>query len=255
VSLCGFIPSLVGNPSQWYRVFTSMFLHADFFHILFNMYFLCVFGRAVESILGKSRFLLLYLAAGIFASIFHTAFSFIGGLSAYTVPAIGASGAISGILGAYLARATLFGIIPMFATAFILLGSFPPVSAFLMTCITLFLTFLALCQIGVIMSSAILLFKDVSAVMSILNFLFQIATGMFVPLQFMPDPLRILAFLIPLTHGIDLSRHFIMGTSTVWPMEVELGMLLAFILGFGLLAKAAIFHLERKAKKEGLALA
>jgi len=80
VSICGFIPSLAETPSQWYRVFTSMFLHADFFHILFNMYFLYVFGRAVESILGKSRFLLLYLAAGIFASIFHTAFSFIGGL-------------------------------------------------------------------------------------------------------------------------------------------------------------------------------
>ncbi|MBO3840844.1 MAG: ABC transporter permease [Candidatus Brockarchaeota archaeon] len=150
---------------------------------------------------------------------------------------------------------TLFGIIPMFATAFILLGSFPPLPAFLMTCITLLLTFLALCQIGVIMSSAILLFKDVSAVMSILNFLFQIATGMFVPLQFMPDPLKIIAFLIPLTHGIDLSRHFIMGTSTVWPVEIEIGMLIAFTLGFGLLAKAAIFHLERKAKKEGLALA
>lgn len=102
VSLCGFIPSLAETPSQWYRVFTSMFLHADFFHILFNMYFLYVFGRAVESTLGKLRFLLLYLAAGVFASIFHTAFSFIGGLSAYTVPAIGASGAISGILGAYL---------------------------------------------------------------------------------------------------------------------------------------------------------
>ncbi|MEM2087048.1 MAG: rhomboid family intramembrane serine protease [Thermoproteota archaeon] len=102
VSMGGFIPSLIETPFQWYRVFTSMFLHADFFHILFNMYFLYVFGRAVESILGKLRFLLLYLTAGVAASIFHTAFSFLGGLSAYTVPAIGASGAISGILGAYL---------------------------------------------------------------------------------------------------------------------------------------------------------
>ncbi|NHV98498.1 MAG: ABC transporter permease [Thaumarchaeota archaeon] len=150
---------------------------------------------------------------------------------------------------------TLFGIIPMFATAFILLGSLPSPSALLMTCVSLFLTFLALCQIGVIMSSAILIFKDISAVMSILNFLFQIATGMFVPLQFMPDPIRILAFLIPITHGIDLSRHFILGTSTVWPVEVELGMLFVFIIGIGLVAKASTFYLERKAKKEGLALA
>jgi len=150
---------------------------------------------------------------------------------------------------------TLFGIIPMFATALILLGSLPPVPALLMTCVVLLLTFLALCQIGVIMSSAILLFKDISAIMSFLNFLFQIGTGMFVPLQFMPEQLKTLAFLIPLTHGIDLSRHFIIGTSTVWPVEVELGMLFVFIIGIGLLSKASIFYLEKKAKREGLALA
>jgi membrane associated rhomboid family serine protease len=102
VNLGGFVPSLIETPSQWYRVFTSMFLHADPFHIFFNMYFLYLFGRAVESVLGKSRFLTLYLASGIVASLFHAAFSFIGGPSAYVIPAIGASGAISGVLGAYL---------------------------------------------------------------------------------------------------------------------------------------------------------
>ncbi|MDW8034716.1 MAG: ABC transporter permease, partial [Nitrososphaerota archaeon] len=147
---------------------------------------------------------------------------------------------------------TLFGIIPMFAIAFILLGSLPIPLSLLMACLTLFLTFFALCQIGVMMSSAILLLKDVSAVMSILNFLFQITTGMFVPLQFMPDPLKILAFLIPLSHGIDLSRHFIMGTSTVWPVELEVIMLLVLTLLFGILAKFSTSYLERKAKKDGL---
>lgn len=102
VSLGGFIPSIIENPFQWYRIFTSMFLHADFFHIFFNMYFLYIFGRAVERFLGRLRFLLLYLISGIVASIFHSAFGFLGGFSAYAVPAIGASGAISGILGAYL---------------------------------------------------------------------------------------------------------------------------------------------------------
>lgn len=150
---------------------------------------------------------------------------------------------------------TLFGIIPMFATALIILGNFPVPSSFLMAGVTLFLTFLVLCQIGVMMSSAILLFKDVSALMSILNFLFQIATGMFVPLQFMPDPLRNFAFFIPLTHGIDLSRHFIMGTNTVWPVELEFIMLLVSTIFFGAMAKFSIARLERKAKEEGLALA
>ncbi|MEM2247571.1 MAG: rhomboid family intramembrane serine protease [Thermoproteota archaeon] len=102
VSLGGFVPSLIETPSQWYRILTSMFLHADLFHIFFNMYFLYLFGRAVENALGKLRFLILYLISGIIASVFHTAFSFIGGPTAYAIPAIGASGAISGVLGAYL---------------------------------------------------------------------------------------------------------------------------------------------------------
>jgi len=102
VSAGGFVPSLVAMPIQLYRIFSSMFLHADFFHILFNMYFLYLFGRAVEEALGKWRYLALYFISGIVASIFHTAFSFIGGAAAYVIPAIGASGAISGVLGAYL---------------------------------------------------------------------------------------------------------------------------------------------------------
>ncbi len=79
-----------------------MFLHADFFHILFNMYFLYLFGRAAEEALGRIRYLALYFVSGIAASIFHAAFSFLGGATAYVIPAIGASGAISGVLGAYL---------------------------------------------------------------------------------------------------------------------------------------------------------
>jgi hypothetical protein len=102
VSAGGFVPSLITMPSQWYRIFASMFLHADFFHILFNMYFLYLFGRAVENVLGRLRYLTLYLVSGIAACIFHTAFSFLGGFTAYVIPAIGASGAISGVLGAYL---------------------------------------------------------------------------------------------------------------------------------------------------------
>ena len=102
VSAGGFVPALIAMPTQLYRIFSSMFLHADFFHILFNMYFLYLFGRAVEEALGKLRFLALYLVSGVAASIFHTAFSFLGGASAYVIPASGASGAISGVLGAYL---------------------------------------------------------------------------------------------------------------------------------------------------------
>ncbi len=99
----GFIPILLlQNPANAYRIFTSMFLHAGIIHIFFNMYFLYIFGKAVENTIGSIRFLILYFISGIAASIFHTAFSILQGASALAIPAIGASGAISGVLGSYL---------------------------------------------------------------------------------------------------------------------------------------------------------
>ena len=102
VSSGGFVPALFDDLTQVYRVFSSMFLHGDIFHIFFNMYFLYIFGRAVEDVLGSLRYLVLYFISGISATLFHVTFSFLGGLSSYAIPAIGASGAISGVLGAYL---------------------------------------------------------------------------------------------------------------------------------------------------------
>lgn len=102
VNAGGYVPALASDPYQLYRVLTSMFLHGDIFHIFFNMYFLYIFGRAVEDALGHGRYLLLYFASGVAASIFHTAFSLLGGLNSFAIPAVGASGAISGVLGAYL---------------------------------------------------------------------------------------------------------------------------------------------------------
>ncbi len=99
----GFIPILLlQDISNVYRIFTSMFLHADILHIFFNMYFLYIFGKAIENTIGSVRFLILYLISGIAATVFHTAFSMLQGPSALAIPAIGASGAISGVLGAYL---------------------------------------------------------------------------------------------------------------------------------------------------------
>ena len=95
-------PVLLLEPSQWYRLLTCMFLHADIFHILFNMYFLYIFGREVESTLGTGKFLALYFISGLAASFFHIAFTPITGIHTVIIPALGASGAISGVLGAYL---------------------------------------------------------------------------------------------------------------------------------------------------------
>ncbi|MBO3804140.1 MAG: ABC transporter permease [Candidatus Brockarchaeota archaeon] len=150
---------------------------------------------------------------------------------------------------------TIFGLLPMFALAVLLLGALPSPMAMAMMSISVILTFLALCQVGVVIASALLALKNVNALMQAFNFLLQIATGMFVPVQFMPEPIKALAFALPMTHGIDLSRHFILGTSTVWPVEVELAGLVILLLVFGALAKFSTAYLERKAKMEGLSLA
>lgn len=80
---------------EWWRLFTPMFLHADFMHLLFNMFALFVFGPELEKLIGKMRFLTLYLLAGVFANI-ATFF-----IHDYSYLHVGASGAIFGLFGAY----------------------------------------------------------------------------------------------------------------------------------------------------------
>ena len=83
-------------PSPALTIFTSMFLHGGFFHIAGNMLYLWIFGNNVEDTLGHGRFMIFYLASGIAAAAAQT---LVGPDS--QVPMIGASGAISGVLGAY----------------------------------------------------------------------------------------------------------------------------------------------------------
>jgi len=81
----------------WATMFSSMFLHGDWMHFLGNMLFLWVFGDNVEDRLGHFRYLLFYLAAGTAACLLQTIID-----TGSEVPVIGASGAIAGVLGAYL---------------------------------------------------------------------------------------------------------------------------------------------------------
>ncbi len=94
----GFVPRLFwADPlGQGYRLVTSQFLHGGFAHILGNLWFLWVFGDNVEDRLGRGRFLLFYLAGGALAAVTQGVFN-----PGSAVPMIGASGAISGVLGAY----------------------------------------------------------------------------------------------------------------------------------------------------------
>jgi membrane associated rhomboid family serine protease len=113
----GEIPALVMQGKQLHTIITSMFLHADLWHIVGNMVYLFVFGDNVEDRFGHTKFLLLYLAFGIVGGLTHSAVAVMfGGIDAI-VPAIGASGAVSGILASYVLffpNARIISIVPSF---------------------------------------------------------------------------------------------------------------------------------------------
>jgi membrane associated rhomboid family serine protease len=84
-------------PAEIASLFTSMFLHGGWLHLAGNMLYLWIFGNNIEDSMGHLRFVIFYLIAGIAAAGVHIYFN-----PASTVPTIGASGAVSGVLGAYL---------------------------------------------------------------------------------------------------------------------------------------------------------
>jgi len=83
--------------ATWETLITSQFLHAGWLHILGNMLYLWVFGDNIEDVMGSFLYLLFYLFSGIVAGLAQVLV-----LGPSTIPAIGASGAIAGVLGAYL---------------------------------------------------------------------------------------------------------------------------------------------------------
>lgn len=108
--------SFTGQPTglpfpAWVTLITSQFLHGGFLHVAGNMLFLWIFGNNVEDKLGHVKFLIFYLACGILAGLSQWFFS------AYSVvPSLGASGAIAGVMGAYILRfpqAEILTLIPL----------------------------------------------------------------------------------------------------------------------------------------------
>ena len=108
------VPEQVMRGENLLSLVTSMFLHANILHLGLNMFFLLLSGDVVERELGNFRFLGLYLACGVIAGLFHSYLN-----SASTIPAIGASGAIFGVLAAlailfpFRWLLKLFGFIPI----------------------------------------------------------------------------------------------------------------------------------------------
>jgi membrane associated rhomboid family serine protease len=111
-----FIPAKFWLPGYWafdvYTIVVSMFLHGSLMHIGSNMLYLAIFGDNIEDRLGHVRYLVFYLLCGFLATFAHAFFS-----AGSRIPAIGASGAIAGVLGAYLIlfpHARVMTLIPIF---------------------------------------------------------------------------------------------------------------------------------------------
>jgi len=99
------IPGLGPTPgSVYFTLFTSMFMHGGFMHLGGNMLFLWIFGDNIEDRLGHVKYLIFYLLCGVIASLAHvfTTGVFATSENALLVPSLGASGAISGVLGGYI---------------------------------------------------------------------------------------------------------------------------------------------------------
>lgn len=102
VALGAFVPAEFtggGEAAPWRDLFTSMFMHGGFMHLLGNMWFLWIFGDNIENECGPVRFIMFYLLCGAAATFGHVWSDPDSG-----VPLVGASGAISGVLGAYLVQ-------------------------------------------------------------------------------------------------------------------------------------------------------
>ena len=115
VAKLGVVPARIIEGESLYTIFTAMFLHGGFSHLFGNMLYLYIFGDNVEAVMGRARYLAFYLASGVGAVVFHilsivampdslvASATLQTGINPWLIPAIGASGAISGVLGAYFA--------------------------------------------------------------------------------------------------------------------------------------------------------
>ena len=108
----GLIPARIFQGKALFTLFSSMFFHAGVGHLFGNMWFLWVFGDNLERRLGKLRFLIFYLLCGFFSALIYLFLA-----PEKLIPAIGASGAISGVLGGYLVlfpRHRIVSLVPIF---------------------------------------------------------------------------------------------------------------------------------------------
>jgi ABC-2 type transport system permease protein len=153
------------------------------------------------------------------------------------------------------ARAVLntFIFIPMFAVGLWFTRSTLTIDGLVLGLAATALSVGALSQMGACFAALVLRHQQISSVFSLFNFAFQMLTGMFIPLQILPAALRVFGIVaFPQSLGMDLLRHYLMGTRTLLVLPAEWLVLLAQFVGLSLLAQLAVRRLERSAHEEGL---
>ena len=150
----GTVPDLLFSnfPASLPSVITSMFMHGGIAHIIGNMVFLWVFGDNIEDKFGRVKYIIIYFGWGFAAALLHSVFAVSSGQGA--IPAVGASGAISGVLGAYLVlfpRAKIYTII----TAFFIYTIRIPVLVYIPFWFILQVIFGAIGQLGIAGDSSV----------------------------------------------------------------------------------------------------
>lgn len=149
-------------------------------------------------------------------------------------------------------RSSLF-FIPMFAVGLWFTRETLTLPGLLLGLLATVLSVGALAQMGACFAALVLRHRQVTAIFALFNFAFQMMTGMFVPLQVMPASLRIIGIVaLPQSFGIDLLRHYVMGTRTVLATPYEWAILLGQVVLYGLLAQLTVRRLERAARDQGL---
>lgn len=119
------VPAEIIQGKNIHTLFTSLFLHADIFHIAGNMLYLHIFGDNIEDSFGHLPFLLFYLVCGLIADLAHVLS--IASTADLLIPTLGASGAISGVMGAYILLYPRSRIETLILTFFVTVVSIPAV--------------------------------------------------------------------------------------------------------------------------------
>ncbi|MBN1933301.1 MAG: ABC transporter permease, partial [Anaerolineae bacterium] len=155
-------------------------------------------------------------------------------------------------IAAMAVRSSLF-FIPMFAVGLWFTRTTLTPLGLLLGLLATALSVGALAQMGACFAALVLRHQQVSAIFGMFNFGFQMLTGMFVPLQVLPASLRAIGIVtLPMSFGMDLLRHYVMGTRTVMAASYEWAILIGQLLGYALLASLTVRWLERSAREQGL---